>query len=434
MVRISDIRRQFKAMKPEHIRTEHIRTAPYARFPTRHSASEDSKVEHVIVATVYEEFPPWKTGFQSTWRKFIALSRVFLPVLDRRTEGTGNVIPQDIANGSFKPRKPTRDEKPPVFLYTRSWSRVQSAVRISLQCLSLVMRERHLNRRQMRQWCRRYGIHLRGGSIWFNGNGTGYHRLDTATQRNGTKKVAASMTEPELTPLALEDIFRFACHSKISCFNHCCRDLNQALTPYDVVRLKNHLNLSTRTFLSRFARIRSGPTTGLPVVSLRFSDQADRKCPFVTRQGCGVYAHRPASCRIYPLVRMLRRSRSSGNLVEQFALLKEPHCRGHEQTQTQTVRQWIVSQELEGYHDADDMLMELIALKNQHRPGPLPQELSELVQTAFYDLEALKEQAADGRLETMAASGLKPVAELRNDLEWLKWSMEWIKFVLFGRS
>ena len=242
--------------------------------------------------------------------------------------------------------------------------------------------------------------------------------------------MAASLTESELTPLALDDTFRFACHNKVGCFNQCCRDLNQALTPYDVVRLKNHLNMSTRTFLSRFARIRTGPATGLPVASLRFSDQADRQCPFVTRHGCSVYTHRPASCRIYPLVRMLRRSRSNGRLIEQFALLKEPHCRGFDQQQTQTVRQWIADQELAEYHLSNDRLLELIALKNQRRPGPLPESLRETVEMAFYDLEGFKARAAAGPPEAMQMTGLRPIDDLHDDVDWLGWSMDWVLSLL----
>lgn len=246
--------------------------------------------------------------------------------------------------------------------------------------------------------------------------------------------MTAPAAEPDLLPLALDDTFQFACHSRVPCFNHCCLDLCQALMPYDVLRLTKNLKMSPGVFLSRYAEIQIGPATGLPVVSLRFFDSEERQCPFVTDQGCRVYADRPASCRIYPLVRLLRRSRTNGSLVEQFALLREPHCQGFEQEQSQTVREWIACQELEVYHDVNDMLMELIALKNQRRPGPLPQELNELVQTAFYDLEALKEQAVDGRLKGMDAPGLQPVAELQSDLDWLKWSMGWVRVVLFGGS
>ena len=48
------------------------------------------------------------------------------------------------------------------------------------------------------------------------------------------------MNEPLLIPLDPDDTIGFACHPGVPCFNHCCRDLNQALTPYDVLQLKNH--------------------------------------------------------------------------------------------------------------------------------------------------------------------------------------------------
>ena len=41
-----------------------------------------------------------------------------------------------------------------------------------------------------------------------------------------------------LTALGLDEAFRFACGPEVACFNDCCRDLFQALTPYDALRLK----------------------------------------------------------------------------------------------------------------------------------------------------------------------------------------------------
>ena len=78
------------------------------------------------------------------------------------------------------------------------------------------------------------------------------------------------MKEPELIPIGIDDTFGFVCHKEVLCFNHCCRDLNQALTPYDVLRLKNHLKITAQVFLEQYAVVYSGPATGLPVVSLRF--------------------------------------------------------------------------------------------------------------------------------------------------------------------
>ena len=190
--------------------------------------------------------------------------------------------------------------------------------------------------------------------------------------------------------------------------------------------------MTTQSFIERYAAVQLGPATGLPVVSLRFSPEKDRQCPFVTEHGCRVYADRPASCRIYPLVRMLRRSRADGSLVEQFALLHESHCRGFEQKQRQTVRQWIDSQLLDTYHRANDALLELIAMKNQLRPGPLSRKHQQLVRMAFYDLETLKQRAADGQLEGMHSPRLRSNPGMQDDAAWLVWSMEWVKVVLFG--
>jgi uncharacterized protein len=243
-----------------------------------------------------------------------------------------------------------------------------------------------------------------------------------------------NMTPPELIPLALDDTFTFGCHPNVPCFNHCCRDLNQALTPYDVLQLKRHMGLSAQEFLDRFAILYMGPATGLPVVSLRFAQAGKGACPFVTDSGCQVYSARPASCRIYPLARALHRSRSDGRISEHYALLQESHCRGFEQVQTQTVRQWIAGQGLKAYHQMNDALLELIALKNQMRPGELSPEHRQLTQMAFYNLDTLKQKASAKALPGMDHDHLPPLPDPDDDDAWLTWSMAWIRQVLFGKE
>ncbi|MEZ4604032.1 MAG: YkgJ family cysteine cluster protein [Desulfobacterales bacterium] len=44
-------------------------------------------------------------------------------------------------------------------------------------------------------------------------------------------------------------------------------------------------------------------------------------CPFVTADGCRVYQNRPSSCRMYPLIRVVRRARADGG--KQFST---PFC------------------------------------------------------------------------------------------------------------
>ena len=44
--------------------------------------------------------------------------------------------------------------------------------------------------------------------------------------------------------LGLKNKFKFQCHKKVACFTQCCRGINIILTPYDIIRLKNRLQLS----------------------------------------------------------------------------------------------------------------------------------------------------------------------------------------------
>ncbi len=109
--------------------------------------------------------------------------------------------------------------------------------------------------------------------------------------------------DTDFIPLSMDDEFQFACSPEVPCFNQCCRDINQYLTPYDIFRLKNRLKKKSGDFLKKFTVEHIGPQTGLPIVSLKALPQEDLRCPFVAEEGCQVYEDRPASCRTYPLAR-----------------------------------------------------------------------------------------------------------------------------------
>jgi len=116
--------------------------------------------------------------------------------------------------------------------------------------------------------------------------------------------------ENNLVPIDLEETFRFECSPGLACFNACCRDLNQFLYPYDILRLKRRLGISSGEFLKCYTSQHLGPESGLPIVSLTSADAKRLTCPFVTAEGCSVYPDRPSSCRIYPLVRAISRNRA----------------------------------------------------------------------------------------------------------------------------
>jgi hypothetical protein len=151
-------------------------------------------------------------------------------------------------------------------------------------------------------------------------------------------------------------------------------------------------------------------------------------CPFVSDKGCRVYPDRPASCRIYPLARAISRNRQTGRTQEQFALLQEPHCRGHENKKTWTTKQWMANQQLGEYNRINDQMMTLISLKNQHRPGPLSQDTARMFFMACYDLDTFREQILKHHLidDQMLDSGTRERIASDN-LFLLEFGINWIK-------
>jgi Fe-S-cluster containining protein len=241
--------------------------------------------------------------------------------------------------------------------------------------------------------------------------------------------------EPDLTPISLQESFRFSCSPHVPCFNECCRDLNQFLTPYDILRLKNHLGLSSGKFLRKYTSQHTGPESGLPIVALKPNDPHKLTCPFVKDTGCRVYENRPSSCRTYPLMRAVTRSRSTGEITAQFMMLRESHCLGFEEGKTRTLQQWIEEQGLAVYNENNDKLMQIISLKNRLIQGPLDLKSSQLFYTALYDQDDFRLQIQNsGLLDNFHVNSRIMDAALKSDVALLNLAMRWIKRVLFDQN
>jgi Fe-S-cluster containining protein len=196
-----------------------------------------------------------------------------------------------------------------------------------------------------------------------------------------------------ITPLAADTPFRFACHPEVTCFNRCCRDLAQILSPLDVLQLRTALGLTSRQFMDRYTTLYHDPRTGLPVVTLTALARGET-CPFVSPQGCTVYHARPASCRLYPMARGLSFT-PTGKKREHFALIRESHCQGHGTGPAWTPASWMESQGVLASTPLDDRMAELVALKNRMAPeGVIDSATSDLWITALYDLERFRDEMA----------------------------------------
>ncbi|MBF0257477.1 MAG: YkgJ family cysteine cluster protein [Desulfamplus sp.] len=247
----------------------------------------------------------------------------------------------------------------------------------------------------------------------------------------------------DMIPIGSDEILPFKCLPDVSCFNECCRDLNQVLTPYDILRLKRSLSIKSDIFLKKYTSRHNGPGSGLPVITFKADPSSGYACPLVRESGCSVYDDRPASCRMYPLARAIVRSRETGELTEHFALIEEPHCNGfghkngypHRGTPVKymSVREWLKGQDVDLHNEMNDKMMEIISLKNRIMPGKLDGVDADRFYLACYDLDTFRDRIIkDALLDNlnMPLSFLEKVR--RDDIALLELGMSWVKNILFG--
>ncbi|MCD4715772.1 MAG: YkgJ family cysteine cluster protein [Desulfobacterales bacterium] len=191
--------------------------------------------------------------------------------------------------------------------------------------------------------------------------------------------------------LDLKDTFAFSCHKDLACFNTCCRNKHLPLTPYDILRLKNALNLHSDEFLSRYTVYRLDQDSGFPIISLGMGDAPQKACPFVAPEGCRVYNDRPMACRLFPLGRSSGISRGGMTKEEFYYLLDIPGCLGFDEKQIRSVKEWRENQGLLSYTDTNDRMLELVFHEKRDRTKPLDEHQLQKVMVACYNLDLFRE-------------------------------------------
>ncbi len=234
---------------------------------------------------------------------------------------------------------------------------------------------------------------------------------------------------PEIKP---GESFQFACHPKVACFNACCRDLNMPLAPYDVLRLRQELDMNSEEFIGYHTTVGQYPN-GYPVLHLKMDASPDRACSFLTPAGCSVYPGRSAACRTYPLGRATRED-DNGTLVEQYFLVQEPHCLGFNEKSQWTTDTWLQDQELVEYNRMNDRYMHLMAM--QQRTGyPLAQKHATLCILAFYQLDRFAGFLESMRvLDRLVLSDEEKQAIMEDETARLEFAFDWIELVLYGSN
>ena len=241
------------------------------------------------------------------------------------------------------------------------------------------------------------------------------------------------LKESFMEPLA-EGEFSFACHPGVSCFTVCCSNLNLALTPYDVLRLKNRLEISSGEFLDHHTTDEIKQNCGLPVVMFKMNNDPNRSCPFLQPEGCTVYEDRPGACRLYPVARAAKYVR--GRVKEKHLLVREPHCLGFQEKKVWSTQGWVQDQGLEVYNEMNGLWMAINqGVGTDTIPASITSDKLKMYFMACYHLDMFKKFVFESTLLKSFQIDKKTISRIRNDeTELLKFAFKWLQFAIFGKK
>ncbi|MBK7460523.1 MAG: YkgJ family cysteine cluster protein [Betaproteobacteria bacterium] len=239
-----------------------------------------------------------------------------------------------------------------------------------------------------------------------------------------------------VTPTTLEGTaaLQFQCRKGIACWNACCSNIDISLTPYDIVRLKQHLELSSSEFLNRYTVPYEMEKDGIAGVKLRPVD-GGTACRFMTDAGCGVYADRPTACRYYPVALLSMRKQDESIDRQYYAIVREDHCLGHQEPRTQTIDEYRAEQGLPEYDDLAHGWRQLILKKKSSGPtvGKPSKRSLELFFMTCYDIDRFRSFVASDSFSgiyDLPADELH--AMLLDDVTLLQFGFRFLRQVLFG--
>lgn len=241
-----------------------------------------------------------------------------------------------------------------------------------------------------------------------------------------------SATLPQM--LTAESKLKFRCHKGVSCFNECCKHADVTLAPYDVLRLQRHLGMSSEQFLKQHTVPFEMDRDGVPGIKLK-TDDAGACLLLDGDNGCSVYEDRPTACRYYPVGLLNMRNKDEYEAKQQFSLIKEEHCKGHEEDRELTVAEYREEQGVEAYDQANREWYELILKKRSGGPGVgRPNEMSlQLFFMASFNFDMFRKFASSPNFNaTYDVPEATRAAIAEDDEALIGFGYQFMRQVLFG--
>jgi len=235
-----------------------------------------------------------------------------------------------------------------------------------------------------------------------------------------------------LLVLKPDDLIQFRCNETMRCFTRCCRDITIFLTPYDVLRMKNALQLSSGDFLDKYTATLIGDA-GLPVVVLKMCDDHQKSCPFVESSGCRIYADRPWACRIYPL------QPESTPLTEKagktyYSVMDVPFCLGLKADRTLSLTEYIQEQGIPVYMEMEALFKKISTNERLTKEKITNRSIQEMYFMACYDLDRFRRFVFDSTfLDRFDIDSQRIEAIKSDDVALYRFAIQWLEYGLLAQ-
>ena len=231
-------------------------------------------------------------------------------------------------------------------------------------------------------------------------------------------------------------VIRFRCHKGIDCFNACCRNIDIMLTPYDIIRLKQRLGISSTDFLRQYTvPFEFGKDS---VAGVKFRPvEGGTACQFMTEEGCSVYEDRPTACRYYPVGLLSTRRQDENFDRASYALVKEDHCHGHFEDRKLTIDEYRKEQGLEEYDEHGRLWRQQILKVKSAGPyiGKMSLASRRFFFMASYDLDRFREFVrSEGFHTTYDVDAGTMDSLLKDDVALMEFGDRMIRQIMYGEE
>jgi len=238
----------------------------------------------------------------------------------------------------------------------------------------------------------------------------------------------------ESARLSPDSKFKFSCHKGLSCFGKCCGNVNIFLTPYDVIRMKKAVGLTSEEFLEKYTLPLILQEQQIPVALLKMGDDDSKKCPFVAPEGCTIYQDRPWACRMYPLGLASSKIEAGG---EEFCFIADDEslCSGFKEDKEWTVKEWMLDQEVDTYNRNSEDYMQLTLHKSFQEGKELGSAKVQVFYQTCYNLDKFRGNIFEGSFFERFDVSEENIKSMETDDEaLLNFGIKWLRFALFAEN